>query len=185
MSFKGTHSNERRYFRVFEFPTSQLTTDESTSDITFAHETPGQPRSSVLVHAPMSQQLRIRIATDDGGTNMLTIREIWGLRSPDDVTPVDPGDPPDPTIPTPTGVAGTSARLECDDTVDAYYTTFQHDDNADFTSPTNVHDFVESTMHFINWTPPSGTTYIRARFTTAVNDGGDHGNWSSTETYIS
>ena len=86
-------------------------------------------------------------------------------------------------IPIPTGLTALPTTILVDSTTDSYFVTFEYDDNAAFSSPSAAYDTFESTFHSSSWTPPSGTTYIRARFTTAVNDGGMQGPWSSTITY--
>ena len=86
-------------------------------------------------------------------------------------------------IPAPTGLAASSTQLSATDTTDTYFVTFQYDDNSSFTSPSTVYDTAESTIHARSWSPPSDLTYIRARFTTLISDGGTRGAWSDTITY--
>lgn len=119
----------------------------------------------------------IQLRTESGA---VTIGGIWGVQNPLSLTP------PVPTpgsIPTPTGVAATATQLSADATTGSYYVTFEYDDNPGFFSPSKVFDNIESTIHETTWTPPSGLTYIRARFTTESQDGGDQGDWSATATY--
>ena len=70
------------------------------------------------------------------------------------------------------GVAGTST-----------YAQFQYADNVGFTSPKNLYSNGLKVNHSVTWTPPSGTTYVRARLTSATNGGGDKGAWSDVVTY--
>ena len=86
-------------------------------------------------------------------------------------------------IPAPTLLQPSSTRVGAIGTTTEYFVTFQYDDNSRFTSPSTVYDTVESSSHTAIWDPPSGLTYIRARFTTLIRDGGRIGAWSDTITY--
>ena len=89
------------------------------------------------------------------------------------------------TIPAPTGVGANSTDLSANftSTPPAYYATFQYDNNSSFSSPATLYDTNDGGVHRVDWSPPSGLTYIRARFTTAANDGGTQGPWSQSITY--
>ena len=101
-------------------------------------------------------------------------------------TPPTPTPPtPTPTPPTPTGLTAAANFLRASNTSDEYFVTFQYDDSNSFASPSEIYDTELSSIHIVDWTAPSGTSYIRARFTTAANDGGSQGLWSSTLTYTS
>ena len=99
------------------------------------------------------------------------------------VTITDDDTPLPPSIPTPANLMATATQIDADLTSENYYATFEYDDNSSFLSPARVYDTVLSTLHSGLWTAPTGTSYIRARFTTAANDGGTRGSWSSTLTY--
>ena len=87
-------------------------------------------------------------------------------------------------LPAPTGVrASSTTSLFADATTEAYYATFEYDDNAGFSSPSRAFDVFRSTVHVARWSAPSGQSHIRARFTSAANDGGTRGPWSATATY--
>ena len=86
-------------------------------------------------------------------------------------------------IPAPTLLQPSSNQVGAIGTTTEYFVTFQYDDNSSFTSPSTVYDTVKSSSHSASWTPPSGFTYIRARFTTLIRDGGTRGAWSDTITY--
>ena len=85
--------------------------------------------------------------------------------------------------PAPTLLQPSNTQVGAIGTTTEYFVTFQYDDNSSFTSPSTVYDIVESSSHTASWTPPSGFTYIRARFTTLIRDGGTRGAWSDTITY--
>ena len=89
-------------------------------------------------------------------------------------------------LPAPTGVSASASALRASSTTETYYVTFQYDDNTAFSSPTNVYDNAQTTLHFAEWTPPaSGAVYVRARFTTGSGGTGTRGPWSSIFTYRS
>ena len=87
-------------------------------------------------------------------------------------------------IPVPTGLSASDQFLRASDTTGNYCATFEYDDNAQFTSPTRAYDLRLSTFHVAEWVAPTGTTYIRARFTTLPSDRGTKSEWSSTLTHV-
>ena len=118
--------------------------------------------------------------------------EVWGVKNPDGGGgTTDPPDPPVNTIPTPGTPAVQSdfdiAAGNPSGNTTAYFVTFEYDDNSGFSSPAKLYDTVSSTTHrsstMIPTSARTGTIYIRARFTTAANDGGSKGSWSSTRTH--
>ena len=72
-------------------------------------------------------------------------------------------------IPAPTLLQPSNTQVGAIGTTTEYFVTFQYDDNSSFTSPSTVYDTVKSSSHSASWTPPSGFTYIRARFTTLIS----------------
>ena len=88
-------------------------------------------------------------------------------------------------LPTPNRPTSTTSQLETTATnvSGGAFCTFQYDDNSSFSSPATAYDTAKSNVHAVFWTPPSGTTYVRARLTTGTRDTGSKSAWSPTQTY--
>ena len=136
--------------------------------------------------------LRLTVTDDEGATSFNTvIITVRGVPQFDaDAEPItwtfNIGSATGATLaapPAPTLLQPSNTQVGAIGTTTAYFVTFQYDDNSSFTSPSTVYDLVESSSHSAYWTPPSGFTYIRARFTTLIRDGGTRGAWSDTITY--
>ena len=83
---------------------------------------------------------------------------------------------------------GTFYYIRADTTSGAsYFVTFQYDNNANFSSPATLYDVASTSTHVttaeIARAARTGTVYLRARFTTAANDGGTRGAWSATGSF--
>ena len=82
-------------------------------------------------------------------------------------------------VPQLNSISATVTEISGSDSTDPYYATFQYADNLFFNNATTLYDTSENTTHSVNWIQPTGTTYVRGRLTTAVNDGGARGAWVS------
>ena len=127
------------------------------------------------------------------GTQTCVLTDIFGVNNPATAGP-GPGPGPGPG----TGIAAPGLpTVESDFDISAanptgntttYFATFEYSTSSSFASGNKkIYDTVKSTTHRSATPIPSGdrtgTVYIRARLTTAINDGGTQGAWSATRTH--
>ena len=121
-----------------------------------------------------------------GSSDTDTDTEAFSVQAVQPPPPTPPAPPPPPAPPRPAGVTWLVGEFlyASPTTPEAYYATFQVDDNRGFVSPRSYYDTLLSSRHTVRLTPPaSGPVYVRARFTTGSRDGGTRGPWSSIHTY--
>ena len=159
------------YFCTFEyddnsgFTSPQKVYDTFESTIHTADWSP--PQGTTYVRG------RLTTAANDGGT-----KGAWSA-----AVTYTTASAPAPGIPNPGAVAASASALWLvNDTSTDYYCTFEYDDNSAFSSPQRLYDTHSSKIHIVDWTPPGGTTYVRARLTLGLYDGGSRGAWSATLT---